>query len=54
MLRYGMSRRGAFGVVAGGGTLGILIPPSAPMVLYAYVTEPRSRRCSWRGWCRAC
>jgi C4-dicarboxylate transporter DctM subunit len=39
MLRYGMSRQGAFGVVAGGGTLGILIPPSAPMVLYAYVTE---------------
>jgi C4-dicarboxylate transporter DctM subunit len=39
MLRYGMSRAGAFGVVAGGGTLGILIPPSAPMVLYAYVTE---------------
>ncbi|MBX6746673.1 MAG: TRAP transporter large permease subunit, partial [Acetobacteraceae bacterium] len=39
MLRYGMSRRGAFGVVAGGGTLGILIPPSAPMVLYAYVAE---------------
>nr|WP_282572053.1 TRAP transporter large permease [Roseomonas acroporae] len=39
MLRYGMSRRGAFGVVAGGGTLGILLPPSAPMVLYAYVTE---------------
>jgi C4-dicarboxylate transporter DctM subunit len=39
MLRYGMSRTGAFGVVAGGGTLGILIPPSAPMVLYAYVTE---------------
>ncbi|MBX6374788.1 MAG: TRAP transporter large permease [Acetobacteraceae bacterium] len=39
MLRYGMSRRGAFGVVAGGGTLGILVPPSAPMVLYAYVTE---------------
>ncbi len=39
MLRYGMSRQGAFGVVAGGGTLGILLPPSAPMVLYAYVTE---------------
>jgi C4-dicarboxylate transporter DctM subunit len=39
MLRYGMSRKGAFGVVAGGGTLGILIPPSGPMVLYAYVTE---------------
>jgi C4-dicarboxylate transporter DctM subunit len=39
MLRYGISRRGAFGVVAGGGTLGILIPPSAPMVLYGYVTE---------------
>lgn len=39
MLRYGVSRKGAFGVVAGGGTLGILIPPSAPMVLYGYVTE---------------
>jgi C4-dicarboxylate transporter DctM subunit len=39
MLRYGISRKGAFGVVAGGGTLGILIPPSAPMVLYGYVTE---------------
>ncbi|MCC7429064.1 MAG: TRAP transporter large permease [Alphaproteobacteria bacterium] len=39
MLRYGMSRQGAFGVVAAGGTLGILIPPSAPMVLYALVTE---------------
>jgi C4-dicarboxylate transporter DctM subunit len=39
MLKYGMSRKGAFGVVAGGGTLGILLPPSAPMVLYAYVTE---------------
>jgi C4-dicarboxylate transporter DctM subunit len=39
MLKYGMSRQGAFGVVAGGGTLGILIPPSAPMVLYAYVTD---------------
>ncbi len=39
MLKYGMSRKGAFGVVAGGGTLGILIPPSGPMVLYAYVTD---------------
>ena len=39
MLRYGVSRKGAFGVVAGGGTLGILIPPSAPMILYGYVTE---------------
>jgi len=39
MLRYGYSRRGAFGVVAGGGTLGILIPPSAPMVLYGFVSD---------------
>lgn len=39
MLRYGYSRKGAFGVVAGGGTLGILIPPSAPMILYAFVSE---------------
>jgi C4-dicarboxylate transporter DctM subunit len=39
MLKHGVSRKGAFGVVAGGGTLGILIPPSAPMVLYGYITE---------------
>jgi C4-dicarboxylate transporter, DctM subunit len=39
MLRYGYDRRIAFGVVGAGGTLGILIPPSAPMVLYAVVSD---------------
>lgn len=39
MLKYGYSPRGAYGVVAGGGTLGILIPPSAPMVLYGFVSD---------------
>lgn len=39
MLKYGYDPRGAYGAVAGGGTLGILIPPSAPMVLYAVVSE---------------
>lgn len=39
MLKYGYSPRGAYGVVAGGGTLGILIPPSAPMVLYGVVSD---------------
>lgn len=39
MLKYGYSPRGAYGVVAGGGTLGILIPPSAPMILYGFVSD---------------
>jgi C4-dicarboxylate transporter DctM subunit len=39
MLKYNYDRLGAYGVVAGGGTLGILIPPSAPMVLYGFVSN---------------
>ncbi len=39
MIRYGYSPRVAYGVVGGGATLGILIPPSGPMVLYAVVAE---------------
>jgi tripartite ATP-independent transporter DctM subunit len=39
MRRYRYSNRLATGVVAAGGTLGILIPPSAGMVVYAILTE---------------
>ncbi|SPF81740.1 TRAP transporter large permease [Pseudoprimorskyibacter insulae] len=39
MERLGYPRREALGVVAAGGTLGILIPPSGPMILYAIVSE---------------
>jgi C4-dicarboxylate transporter, DctM subunit len=39
MIRHGYARRQACGVVGGGGTLGILIPPSGPMVLYAVVAD---------------
>ncbi|SMX51089.1 TRAP transporter large permease [Actibacterium lipolyticum] len=39
MEKYGFPRREALGVVAAGGTLGILIPPSGPMILYAIVSE---------------
>lgn len=39
MKRFGYQRRAALGVVAAGGTLGILIPPSGPMILYAIVSE---------------
>lgn len=39
MQRYGYRPSDAFGVVAAGGTLGILIPPSGPLILYAIVTE---------------
>jgi len=39
MQRFGYRARTAYGVIAAGGTLGILIPPSGPMILYAIVTE---------------
>lgn len=39
MLRYGYDPRLAFGAASAGGTLGILIPPSIPMVIYAVLTE---------------
>ncbi len=39
MLKLGYDPRGAYGVVAAGGTLGILIPPSAPMILYGVVSD---------------
>ncbi len=39
MLRYGYSPQLAAGSVGAGGTLGILIPPSLLMIIYAYLTE---------------
>ena len=39
MIRAGYSPRVAYGVVGGGGTLGILIPPSGPMILYGVVSD---------------
>lgn len=39
MKRYGYSSGFACGSVAAGGTLGILIPPSVPMVIYGILTE---------------
>jgi len=39
MLRLGYEPRGVYGVVAAGGTLGILIPPSSPMILYGVVSD---------------
>ncbi|NYZ14052.1 TRAP transporter large permease [Azospirillum sp. RWY-5-1] len=39
MIRYGYDPKAAYGVVAAGGTLGILIPPSGPMVLYGVVSD---------------
>lgn len=39
MLRRGYERRYVLGLLAAGGTLGILIPPSIPMIIYGVVTE---------------
>lgn len=39
MLEAGYARRFSVGVVATGGSLGILIPPSIAMIIYGFVTE---------------
>ena len=39
MRSYGYSDKLSSGVVAAGGTLGIMIPPSVPLVIYALVAE---------------
>lgn len=39
MTKHGYSKRLALGATAAGGTLGILIPPSVPMILYGVITD---------------
>jgi len=39
MIKRGYERRFVLGLLAAGGTLGILIPPSIPMIIYGVVTE---------------
>ena len=39
LLEEGYGERRAGGFVAGGGTLGIVIPPSIPLILYGVITE---------------
>jgi C4-dicarboxylate transporter DctM subunit len=39
MIARGYERRFVYGLLAAGGTLGILIPPSIPMIVYGFITE---------------
>ena len=39
MTSRGYGRRHTYGLLAAGGTLGILIPPSIPMIVYGFVAE---------------
>ena len=39
LIREGYTRRFALGALATGGTLGVIIPPSIPMILYGIATE---------------
>lgn len=39
MVSRGYEKRFVYGLLAAGGTLGILIPPSIPMIVYGFVTE---------------
>ena len=49
MLRYRYSPALAAGVVAAGGTLASLIPPSGILVIYAIIVEGERRRAADRG-----
>jgi C4-dicarboxylate transporter, DctM subunit len=39
MIKHGYPKQLAYGVIAAAGTLGILIPPSGPMILFGAMTE---------------
>jgi C4-dicarboxylate transporter DctM subunit len=39
MIKRDYPRNFVYGLVAAGGTLGILIPPSIPMIIYGFITE---------------
>jgi C4-dicarboxylate transporter DctM subunit len=39
MISRGYGKRFVYGLLAAGGTLGILIPPSIPMIVYGFITE---------------
>ena len=39
MIERGYNKNFVYGLLAAGGTLGILIPPSLPMIVYGFITE---------------
>jgi C4-dicarboxylate transporter DctM subunit len=39
MIERGNNKKFVYGLLAAGGTLGILIPPSLPMIVYGFITE---------------
>jgi C4-dicarboxylate transporter, DctM subunit len=39
LIKAGYDNRFALGAIMAGGTLGIIIPPSIPMIIYAFITE---------------
>ena len=49
MRKRGYSGGFAAGIIAAGGTLGILLPPSITMILFAVAAENHSAGCSWPG-----
>ncbi len=54
MRKRGYSPGFAAGIIAAGGTLGILLPPSITMILYAVAAEQSLGRLFWPGSGRAC
>ena len=44
MIKRGYNKNFVYGLLAAGGTLGILIPPSLPMIVYGFITEDKTER----------
>ena len=53
MRRYGYPQSFATGVIAAGGTLGIMIPPSTVFAVYGLITSRTSASCSSPASCPA-
>jgi TRAP-type C4-dicarboxylate transport system, large permease component len=54
MVRHGYPMRFGAGIITVAGSLGILMLPSIPKIIYAVSTGHRSAHCSWPVCCPVC
>jgi C4-dicarboxylate transporter DctM subunit len=54
MVKAGYPKRFSVGVITTSGSLGILIPPSIVMIIYAVSSGVRGQAVHRPGWCRVC
>lgn len=54
LVKDGYSERFSMGLITSSGSLGLLFPPSLPLILYGVVSETRIDHLFWQASCRAC